>query len=60
MVTAGWTDTQIKNKTEHEILQMITQDELVEKSLVEQLKNHRKRILDSRLIHQRKILIGGN
>lgn len=59
-ITAGWTDTQISNKTVLEIEGLIKQNELALESIEQTLMKQRQQISDLRQVRQRKLLIGGS
>lgn len=58
VVTAGWTDTQIRSKHLVEINQMIASNEKALESLRETIKGEQKRVDGLQLIRQRKLLLG--
>ena len=60
MVTAGWTDTQIKNKGIQEIDALIHQNELALKSMEEAVFTQRENLSGLRQVRNRKLLIGGS
>lgn len=60
VMTAGWSDTQIKGKSVEEIESLIKQNELALDSLEQTVANQRQMINDLRQVRQRKLLIGGS
>tara|TARA_R110000772_G_scaffold30806_10_gene76515 strand:+ start:3701 stop:3979 length:279 start_codon:yes stop_codon:yes gene_type:complete len=58
IMTAGWTDTQIRNKTIDEIDGMIKQNDLAVASLEQTLATQRNMVHNLQQIRQRKITIG--
>lgn len=60
VMTAGWSDTQIKGKSVEEIESLIKQNELALDSLEQTVANQRQTINNLRQVRQRKLLIGGS
>ena len=60
MVTAGWTDTQIKAKTVKDIELLIKQNELALDAIEQTAAGQRQTINNLRQVRQRKLLIGGS
>jgi hypothetical protein len=58
MVTAGWTDTQIRNKSLAEIEDLIRQNELAVESMEKAIAQQRNQINNIKAVRQRKLIIG--
>ena len=58
MVTAGWTDTQIRNKSLAEIEDLIRQNELAVESMGKAIAQQRNQINNIKAVRQRKLIIG--
>lgn len=59
-VTAGWTDTQIKNKSIQEIDLLISQNELALETMEKSVAQQRDNINGLKQVRWRKHQIGGN
>jgi len=58
MVTAGWTDTQIRNKSLSEIEQLIHQNQLAVESMEKAIAQQQSNIHGLKQVKQRKLIIG--
>ena len=58
VITGGWTDTQIRGKSEKEIISMINGCEYLIDTLRQNVRNEEDRLYDLRAIHRRKQQLG--
>ena len=59
VVTAGWTDTQIKNKSLEDIDSLIKQNELAAESLMKTYTTQIEQVNKLKQVRHRKLILGG-